>query len=175
MNQYRFELKHLLGLFIAILISTLIFLFSNEIRKLGELGYVGVFFFMLLNNATLFVPSPGLVFVFVLGNTLPNPLFTGVAAGLGSIVGEMVGYFAGSSGKGFVSDTSSYHRIKNFVSKYGLGAIFLFALIPNPLFDVVGLIAGILGIKWWKFFLVAGTSMILKATVVASLGAYFIK
>ncbi len=54
--------------------------------------------------------------------------------------------------------------------RYGLWVIFVLALIPNPVFDVAGIICGVLRIPVWKFLLAAGAGKVLKATIIAYLG-----
>jgi len=79
----NFGPRHLIALLVALGISALIIFYSNEVRRLDELGYLGVFLIMLFGNATIILLAPGLVSVFLLGGTLPVPLFVGLAAGLG--------------------------------------------------------------------------------------------
>ena len=44
-------------------------------------------------------------------------------------------------------------------------------MIPNPFFDVVGMIAGLLRIPAWRFLLACWTGNIIKATTIALIGA----
>jgi membrane protein DedA with SNARE-associated domain len=41
------------------------------------------------------------------------------------------------------------------MERHGMLAIFLLAAIPNPIFDVGGLIAGVLKMPVWRFLLAA--------------------
>ena len=54
--------------------------------------------------------------------------------------------------------------------KYGGLTCFLFAAIPNPLFDIAGLAAGTLRYPLWRFYLSAGLGKIVKSVVFAFLG-----
>ena len=47
----------------------------------------------------------------------------------------------------------------------GTLAIFLLAAIPNPIFDVGGMIAGALKMAWWKFLLACAAGKILRFAV----------
>ena len=166
------KLKHLLGLLTAFIISVLIILFSPEIRKFEQLGYFGVFLISLLGNATVILPAPVLAAVFFFGGSLPNPFLVGLAAGIGVTLGELTGFLAGYSSCELVTHSKTYLRIKGHVEKYGLFAIFLFALIPNPLFDIAGIAAGALNMKVWKFLLATGCGKLIKCLVIAYSGYY---
>jgi uncharacterized membrane protein YdjX (TVP38/TMEM64 family) len=167
----KFELKHALSLLFAVGITLLVFLFRDQVGKLGDLGYVGIFLTMLITSATLILPAPGLAFVFVLGKTF-DPLLLGLAAGAGSTLGELTGYAAGFSGSGVVENVEVYKRIEGYVKKYDLLPIIILAAIPNPLFDVAGFAAGALGMEWWKFLLATFIGKAIKCIVVAYAGFY---
>lgn len=170
----NFGPRHLIALLVALGISALIIFYSNEVRRLDELGYLGVFLIMLFGNATIILPAPGLVSVFLLGGTLPVPLFVGLAAGFGAALGELTSYLAGYSGSGVIARTSMYVQVRNIVDRYGMWAIMVAALIPNPLFDLAGIAAGALNIKWWKFLLGAGVGNMIKLSVLAYAGNWSI-
>ena len=171
LKQY-FTPKHIISLLLACGTSVAIVSFTGEIRKFQELGYIGVFLISLLGNATLILPAPGLAFVFLLGGSLPNPLLVGLFAGIGGTLGELTGYLAGYGGSGIITHTKAYNQTKKQIDKYGLWAIFFFALIPNPLFDLAGIVAGAVNIPWWKFLLAAGAGKVIKAIIVAYMGYY---
>lgn len=163
--------KHVLILLGVICTSIAIIVFGNEILALQRFGYLGVFLIMLLGNMTVFVPVPILAPLnIILGGALPNPLLVGIAAGLGSSLGELSGYLAGYSGSSIVKTNKTYLRIKAKVVKHGILMIFLLALIPNPLFDVGGLAAGAIGIKWWKFLIATIIGKTIRTIVFAYVG-----
>jgi uncharacterized membrane protein YdjX (TVP38/TMEM64 family) len=167
----RFGLKHILSLSFAVGIPLLVFLFRDQIGRLGTAGYLGIFLTMLFTSATLVLPAPGLAFVFVLGKVF-NPLVLGIVAGAGSTLGELTGFLAGFSGSGVVENMDAYKRIEGYVKKYGVIPIIILAAIPNPLFDVAGFAAGALGMKWWQFLLATFVGKTIKCIVVAYAGLY---
>jgi membrane protein YqaA with SNARE-associated domain len=126
--------------------------FRHELRQMGDLGYLGVFIINLLSSATLFVPAPGFIAVAALGGVL-NPLLVGIAAGAGASLGETTGYLAGIGGKAVLEDRPMYQRLHRWIARYGPFAIFVMAALPNPLFDIGGLIAGMMGMPIWQFVL----------------------
>jgi membrane protein YqaA with SNARE-associated domain len=53
-----------------------------------------------------------------------------------------------------------------------MAAIFVLAFIPNPLFDIAGIIAGGLKIPWWRYLTACVTGRILRYVLLAMLGAF---
>ena len=88
---------------------------------------------------------------FATGGAL-NPLGVGLAIGTGAAVGELVGYLAGVGGHGLIADNSAYQRVSGYMKRYGMWAVFGLAVIPNPLFDIVGIVSEVLRIPVWRFF-----------------------
>ena len=117
---------------------------------LESLGYLGSFLINLISSATIILPVPGIVFVFILGATW-NPLFIGLASGVGAALGELTGYAAGFSGQTLFEGSQTYSRIMKWTERRGGILIFLFSLVPNPLFDMVGLASGALRYPLWRF------------------------
>ena len=148
--------------FIAVvIISVWIFSIKDQAAKLAVYGYPGIFFIALLANATVFLPAPGVAVVFAMGSIF-NPVLVAIFAGTGAAIGEMVGYLAGYSGQGIVENTQMFLRIDPWVRKYGAIAIFFFAIIPNPFFDIAGVTAGIMKIPVGKFFIACWLGQIIK-------------
>jgi membrane protein DedA with SNARE-associated domain len=69
------------------------------------------------------------------------------------------------------------------VKRFGGPAILVLAALPNPLFDVVGIVAGVLKMPIYKFFLWALPGQAIKMLYIAYAGSlsmdwiykYFIK
>jgi membrane protein YqaA with SNARE-associated domain len=162
----RLELKHILSLGFAVGISLLIFIYHKQLGDLQHFAYAGAFVAMLIGNATVILPVPGLIIVYLLGGTL-NPLLLGLSAGPGAALGEMTGYFAGYGGSAIIDNLKVYHTIKRWMEKYGLIVIAVLAAIPNPVFDMAGIIAGTLKLKWWQFLLVAMVGKTIQALMIA--------
>ncbi|HEC22023.1 MAG TPA: DedA family protein [Chloroflexi bacterium] len=165
-----FGVKHIISILSAVAITLLIVIFRDQLRELERLSYGGAFLAMLIGNATLVLPVPGLIFVFALGGTL-NPLLVGLAAGPGAALGEMTGYLAGYGGSAVIHNFRLYHRIEGWMDRYGLIVIAVLAAIPNPVFDVAGIIAGVMRIKWWHFLIAAWIGKTLQAIFIAYAGA----
>lgn len=163
------KLKGAIEIAVAALVIILIFAFSDRINELQEYGYAGVFVISLLSAATIFIPAPGWVAVIAMGGVL-NPYLVGIIAGIGSGMGELTGYMVGNGARE-LSDTK-LDRYKNIIRKYGSGAVFILAFIPNPIFDIAGLIAGALKIKIWKFLIACILGRIIRYIILAHVGMF---
>jgi len=132
-------------------------------------GYVGLFVVTFISDATVLIPFPGLVVVFIAGGFL-NPLLIGLASGLGSALGELTGYLAGYGGRAVVENRAAYMKLESWMRRNGTLTILFLSVIPNPLFDMAGMMAGALKYPLWKFLLVCWLGKAIKFTVVAFAG-----
>lgn len=121
--------------------SELIQQFSDWMEKLAlQYGYFGIFLLSLIGALSVIFPIPYTVVIFTLGGAKINgvwvfePVLVAVAAGLGSAIGEFSGYLLGFGGRKIISE--KYKKKMDFLlkifDKYGLIAIFFFALTPLP-------------------------------------------
>jgi uncharacterized membrane protein YdjX (TVP38/TMEM64 family) len=154
----------------AIIITIVIILFSNRIEELQALGYVGAFLIMLIGNATVVFPVPGIVFVIAMGSTL-NPWLVGLAAGPGAALGEFTGYLAGYGGAAPLEKTKMYKRFDRWMDRFGPLIVFAFAVFPNPVFDMAGLLAGASHMPWWQFLVAAWLGKTIQGIGLAWAGA----
>ena len=139
-------------LFAPVLVATVIaLLFKDSLQELGTLGYLGVFLVNVVGSGTFILPLPGIAIV-VVGAVAWNPILVALAGATGATVGELAGYLAGAGSRSrFVERNRWYPRIKEWVEQHGSVTIFLFAMIPNPLFDIVGFASGSLGYPVRRF------------------------
>jgi len=159
----------------AILIVIVVLYFSNEIESLREYGYFGVFIITTLSSATILFPAPGWATVIAMSAFL-DPVIVGIVAGIGSGIGEITGYVAGKGVETmFGNKIKQIEDIKKFVKKYGAPAIFVLSFIPNPLFDIAGIVAGGLRIPWWQFLIACILGRITRYVLLALIGAFTIQ
>lgn len=161
--------KHTIAILFSLGITVLIIVFRDELRELEKLAYIGVFLAMLIGNSTVILPVPGLIVVYVLGGTL-NPLLVGLVAGPGAALGEMTGYLTGYSSSVVVGNLKLYHQIKKWMKRYGAIVITLLAAFPNPIFDLAGLVAGSIHMKWWHFLIAAWIGKTIQGILTAYAG-----
>jgi membrane protein YqaA with SNARE-associated domain len=143
----------------------------DEPSKFGVFAYPILFVTQALVSATVFLPAPG-VAVAAAAGTFLNPLWVGIAAGLGSATGELSGYFLGYYGRRAVpTDTSRLWRLaESGFQRWGFVAIIVLAMIPNPVFDALGILAGGLRYPLSRFWLATAAGKVLKFCSVSYLG-----
>ena len=129
-----------------------IILLRDHIREFAVYGYPGIFLVTLIGNATVILPAPTYAIVFAVGGVL-DPYLVGVVAGLGAALGEMTGYLAGMGGRGVIENRAIYNRFEYWMRKAGWLVIFLLAALPNPFFDVGGMVAGALRMPLYRFLI----------------------
>ncbi len=157
----------------VIALTVFLVIYREQIQALKAYGYPGIFLFSILANATILVPVPGVVFTSAMGAVF-NPFWVSIAAGAGAALGELSGYLAGFSGQAVVEDTERYQRVTGWMEKYGNVTILVLAFIPNPLFDLAGMVAGLLKLPVWKFLIYCVIGKILKMMMFAYAGDWVI-
>ncbi len=159
------------GILVLLIVSTVLLIrYRQQVQAFGRLGYPGIFLVSLLSNATLIFPIPGVVFTSAMGAVF-NPVGVAVAAGSGAAVGELTGYLAGFSGQMVIERRDWYERLVEIMRRYGELAVLVLAFLPNPVFDLAGLAAGMLKMPIYKFFLWCLVGKILKMMAFSLLGA----
>jgi len=161
----------ILVLILVLGITASIFVFRDRLASLAAYGYLGAFFISLLSSATILLPVPGIAVIFALGATY-DPYLVGLAAGAGSALGELSGYMAGYSGQGVFKSSRTYLRMEHWMRQRGALVIFVFAFVPNPIFDLAGAAAGILRYPVWKFLLFCFLGKTPRSILVAFAGAW---
>lgn len=169
-SGWKITLIRIITLLVVIGVTIILFIYRDKVAKLGSLGYPGIFLVSLLSNATLFLPIPGVLFTSAMG-AIFNPILVALVAGSGAAIGEISGYLVGFSGQGVIENKLWYDRITGWMKKYGDITIFVLALIPNPLFDMAGMVAGALKMPVWRFLIWSWLGKCLKMLLFAFGGA----
>ena len=160
----------ILALAIAVIITFIIFLFKDKLSSLTHYGYVGIFLLSVLGNATIILPMPVILTAFV-GGGLFNPIIVGLIAAFGATIGELTGYLAGFGGSTLIEKNKIFIQIEKWMQKYGLLTVFILAIIPNPFFDIAGIIAGAMHLPLPLFFLVTFLGKAIKFLIISHLGS----
>jgi uncharacterized membrane protein YdjX (TVP38/TMEM64 family) len=160
---------------VAAVVGITIYIYSirDRVEDFAAYGYPGIFLIMLLANATVILPAPGVAVVFAMGSVF-HPLGVAFAAGAGGAIGELTGYLAGYGGQAVVENTKIYEKISPWISKYGAWMILVLSAFPNPFFDIAGIAAGIAKIPLWQFLLACWVGQTIKMAMFAYAGAYSI-
>lgn len=165
----RFNIvKAVLGLLAAVGVTVAIFHFRTSIEQYKAVSYPAIFLISVLGNATVIFPAPSYAVAFS-GGAVLNPYGVGVAAGLGATIGELTGYLIGSSGR-VIAKSNLHARFEALITKWGWLTIFGLSLIPNPFFDIGGIVAGMMKMPVWKFLLATAAGKVIRFTVFGFLG-----
>ena len=145
--------------------------FRVSLRSYGYVAYLLVFVVSLLSSCTIFIPTPGIAFTLAAA-VIWDPLLVGIAAGTGDALGEMTAYWTGYVGEKIIVDERlpAYQKAVAWMERYGAWSVFAVALVPVVLFDLVGLAAGALKIRWWKFLIAAWCGKVPRSIVICYLG-----
>ena len=159
---------------LGVIALTVILVINRErIQELQAFGYPGIFLISILANATILVPVPGVVFTSAMGAVF-NPFWVSIAAGSGAALGELSGYMAGFSGQAVVENAERYDRVVRWMRKHGDITILFLAFFPNPLFDLAGMLAGVLKMPVWRFLIYCVIGKVLKMMMFAYAGDWII-
>lgn len=143
------------------------------VQRFSQWGYLSSFIISLIGSATVILPAPGLALILALGAHL-NPVLLGVVAGVGSGLGELSGYLAGKAGRNLVSSEGRFNTfLHNMTTRFTSPALFILAILPLPIFDFAGILAGALRMPVLQFLGVVISGKIIKHALAAYLGAKF--
>ena len=172
-RETRLKIQRILALLFVVGLTVFLYLNRDRVQELEGLGYPGIFLLSLLSNATLILPVPGVLFTSAMGAVF-NPFWVAIAAGTGAALGELTGYLAGYSGQGVVERTKWQPKVEGWMRKYGGITVFVLSLVPNPVFDIAGLTAGMLKMPITKFLFCSMLGKILKMMAFAYGGSYIL-
>lgn len=164
------KLKYLFIIVFIILTTIIITKNQDKLQKYSQYGYLGIFFACFAANSTVFLPAPSATIVFTF-STVYNPFIVAVFGALGATLGEASGYFAGISGRALVISSEKGLQVKSYLDKYKLLAVLIFAFLPLPIFDLVGITAGASKINFIGFLLACALGKTLKMMIYAFTGA----
>ncbi len=155
----------------SILLIILTFLFQDKLIHLKTWGILGVFLINFFSTATLFVPNFSLVTV-IAGGSVYNPILVAIVATLGGVLGDSTSYLLGHSGKHiFVRHESElFQKVVRVFDRHGLIVIFALALIPNPIFDAIGIMAGSTGYNFKRYMVAMFAGRIIRNLLLAYVG-----
>ena len=167
--QRRMQLFALVfGVSVVVAVSATL-IFSGDITSLGywrALGYPGIFILSFLGSVALVIPVPGLIAVCGAGSIDLNLISVGLLAGAAETVGELSGYAIGYGGHTVFERRSFYTKVRGWMERRGLLVLFVASIIPNPVFDVVGIMAGGLRFPLLRFLGAVWVGKTLKGLIV---------
>ncbi len=162
-------IQSIIGLAVVLAVMICAFVFKKQIEQYAMTGYIGVLIACFAATATILLPAPGILVVIQYAQFL-NPIIVVVLGAIGTSLGEMIGYLLGYSGNQ-IANVDTDKKFFIWLKKKPLLAVFLFSLIPLPVFDIVGVCAGmskVHPVKFWiacffgKLIKIAGYVVIVK-------------
>ena len=142
------------------------------LRGYGFLGYIAAFAITALANASVVVPVPYPTVIAQLARVMNDAVGIAIVGAAGSTIGETTAFAVGRAGRAVIEDTAFGRWLKRQLRSTLRSWLVLFLLSapPNPFFDVAGLTAGSLGIRYWVFFSATFAGRIIKLMIFAELG-----
>jgi membrane protein DedA with SNARE-associated domain len=132
-----------LGLVAVFAVAVLAVAFGEVLRERFQgAGYFAVLLITATASATILLPAPAAVTVGAFAQALDNIWLVGLVAATGQTLGEFSGYYIGWTGKSAVARIRGYQKVRYWMSRYGVLTLFTLALVPNPFFDIAGMVAG---------------------------------
>jgi membrane protein YqaA with SNARE-associated domain len=162
------------GVAALIAVNVVFLVLPINYRAFGMLAYPGVFLVCFIANATTFVPVPYIPVVMHVSRSADLVWLVVVLGALGSVLGESVAFFVGRAGERLAEESQRWRSLERLFTKPWLAGVALFALAvpPNPLFDIAGLAAGALGVRYAVFFVTVFAARIIRLAAVAWLGMH---
>jgi membrane protein YqaA with SNARE-associated domain len=167
----RQTVLRVLALIAVVAISLYVFSIRNQAEELARYGYPGIFLLAFLSYATVLLPAPAVLVVFGMGAVF-NPYLVALVAGAGAALGEISGYLAGFSGQAVIERSEMHARLSRWMARNGPLTVLLLAAVPNPFFDLAGVIAGALKMPIMRFLFWVWIGETLKMLFFALTGAW---
>lgn len=163
----------IISILIIVGFSLLAFLIRDAVQKYAPVSYLGVLLVCFIANASVLLPAPSILVV-VQYSMILNPVLTALCGAVGATLGEMTGYLAGAHGGNLLA-SKIRKKVLSVMPKHPYLVVFCFSLIPLPVFDIVGLIAGAMKLNQSKFFASCLLGKLIKMASFAWMANYIIK
>lgn len=161
---------------LSILLSAVFYIYKDYLKDASALGLFGLFVVNFISSATFFVSSPAFLTI-ITGGQLYSPVAVAIVASLGACLGDMLGYLFGHSGRKLTKKKLDKHKTIRFLEKHfhrhGVLIIFILAIVPNPFFDAIGILAGVLNYPPLRFFTIMLVGRFIRYWALAQVGAHF--
>jgi len=148
------------------------------LNLISQGSYLAVFISSFVASSSVIVPIVPFpsYFPILVGVGLGlNPIIVAIVGGIGSSLGELIGYFAGLGGSAaiekFEKKIPKFLRwIEKFYSHIGFWVVLISAFLPFP-FDIIGVLSGVSKYNFRRFLLALLIGRLLRSILIAY-GAY---
>lgn len=168
----RKKIHSVISLIIVLAVIGAAFLFRDEIERFALTGYLGVFIACLASTATILLPAPGILIVAEYA-TILIPWIVVLLGALGTSLGEMFGYWLGKSGNE-LAKINTKGKWFSLLQRKPMLWVFLFSMIPLPVFDIIGVCAGMSKINPLKFWAACFVGKLIKMAVFTAFSGYIL-
>ena len=160
-----------LGILIVVVSAIVAALLLRNNFGASEVGYGAVALSALVASAGLVIPVPALATACATATFL-DPFWVGIIAGTAESAGELSGYYLGYTGRQVLAKNRFYQRLELWMRPEGMRRqgwllLFVVSIVPNPIFDIVGIAAGALRYPIWEFLAVVWVGKVLKFLIFA--------
>ena len=159
---------------LSIILSIAFYVFRDFFKDASSLGLIGLFIVNFVSSATFFVSAPAFLTI-ITGGNLYSPILVAGVASFGAGLGDMIGFLFGHSGRRLAKIKLEKYKAVRFLEKHfhrhGALIIFIMAIIPNPLFDAIGILAGVVNYPALKFFAIMLVGRFLRYWLLAQFGS----
>jgi membrane protein YqaA with SNARE-associated domain len=159
---------------LSIGLSIAFFYFRDYLKEAPSFGLFGIFVVNFVSSATFFVSAPAFLTI-ITGGNLYSPILVAAIAATGACLGDMLGFAFGHSGRRLTKTKLDKHKTIRFLEKHfhrhGVLIIFILAVIPNPFFDAIGILAGVVNYPPLKFFAIMLIGRFIRYWALAQVGA----
>jgi uncharacterized membrane protein YdjX (TVP38/TMEM64 family) len=136
-----------------------------ELINMGGWGYFGAFLINAISTATILLPAPGFAVIFAVADQY-DPVFLGIATGLGGATGSLTAYRVGSQGRRFIKRGRIHSFLANMMEQFGGSVLFLFSFIFFMPADIASIIAGSTKYPIKRYFLYVSAGHVLKMVLI---------
>lgn len=163
----------IVSILIIVAFSLMAFLMRDIVQKYAPVSYFSILLVCFIANASVLLPAPSILVV-VQYSMILNPMLTALCGAVGATLGEMTGYLAGAHGGNLLA-LKVRKKVLSVMPKHPYLVVFCSSLIPLPVFDIVGLIAGAMKLNQAKFFASCLLGKLIKMVSFAWMANYLLK
>ena len=138
----------MIALILFVIVSLMAWKLTGVMKKWMPLTLLGLLLTCFVMNSTVLLPSSSLLVVLEYSYVL-NPLSVIIVGAIGASLGELTGYMVGVEGRTIVRKIT---RRANFRT-HSFWLVVLFAVVPFPIFDIAGIVAGSIRMNPLKFLM----------------------
>ncbi len=175
LNRRTAGLLFLASILFSIVFWILFIQYKSFFESASKLGLLGIFLVNFIGSASFSFATPGFVTVIAGGSIYPI-FYVAIASSLGAALGDLVSLLMGFSGRKFIDHKLEkkkwFIKLEKLFKKHSIWVLFLFSFIPNPAFDIIGIIAGIFSYSPLKYVFIVFLGRFLRFLLLAKFGSY---